>query len=304
MAGGKIRLLWDRTDEAVVTINSAGGSASTAFTVDGSPVTFPYDLSGDTTFSTVKGDIYSVSVKLNDVEIASATDAAQSADLSGTGSQELIFAPSPKDGFSSPAEAGGGGFDYSGEGAPDIDPDVAGVGKTYIDTEHGALYLTILNPTGPAIEWVLVGGEIGGANENQGIILGNGIAVVATPVNGVQAIITDVDGYEDSGNGIMWAGSGEDGGQYFRVRTGAPGSPKEMVQYADGGVDLPGEVYVAGAVHATTALTTKGATAPANGDIQAGQCFMYFDSTNGSSAIKFKGKSANGTVVSGTIALT
>jgi hypothetical protein len=43
---------------------------------------------------------------------------------------------------------------------------------------------------------------------------------------------------------------------------------------------------------------------PADGDIPTGNCFMYFDSTNGAAKINFKGKTANGTVVTGSLNLT
>jgi hypothetical protein len=42
----------------------------------------------------------------------------------------------------------------------------------------------------------------------------------------------------------------------------------------------------------------------ADGDIANGACYMYFDSTNGAAKVKFKGKSANGTVVTGSLNLT
>lgn len=44
--------------------------------------------------------------------------------------------------------------------------------------------------------------------------------------------------------------------------------------------------------------------APADGDIDSNQLFWWFDATNGAAKAKFKGKSANGTVVSGEVALT
>ena len=46
------------------------------------------------------------------------------------------------------------------------------------------------------------------------------------------------------------------------------------------------------------------ATAPADAEIDTGQCLFWFDTTNGAAKIKFKGKSANGTVVNGEVALT
>lgn len=45
-------------------------------------------------------------------------------------------------------------------------------------------------------------------------------------------------------------------------------------------------------------------TAPADADIDPNQLFWYFDSSNGAAKAKFKGKSADGTVVQGELALT
>lgn len=44
-------------------------------------------------------------------------------------------------------------------------------------------------------------------------------------------------------------------------------------------------------------------TAPANGDLVAGQVALWFDKTDGAAKLKLKGKSANGTVVQGEVAL-
>jgi hypothetical protein len=49
---------------------------------------------------------------------------------------------------------------------------------------------------------------------------------------------------------------------------------------------------------------TNAAVAPADGVIDAGEVFLWFDKTNGASKLKIKGKSANGTVVQGEVALT
>lgn len=45
-------------------------------------------------------------------------------------------------------------------------------------------------------------------------------------------------------------------------------------------------------------------TEPADGDIQPGECFEWFDPTNGAAKRKWKGKSLDGTVVAGETALT
>lgn len=62
MAGGKIRLLWDRADAAQVNIYGAGGALSTVFTENGSPVTFPLTLDGDVTLVTTAPDFYLLSI--------------------------------------------------------------------------------------------------------------------------------------------------------------------------------------------------------------------------------------------------
>jgi hypothetical protein len=43
--------------------------------------------------------------------------------------------------------------------------------------------------------------------------------------------------------------------------------------------------------------------APASTDLSAGQCALWFDQTNGASKLMVKAKSANGTVVTGSLAL-
>lgn len=50
-------------------------------------------------------------------------------------------------------------------------------------------------------------------------------------------------------------------------------------------------------------LTTRKTTAPADAELAAGEMAWWFDSTNGAAKAMFKGKSANGTVVSGSVAL-
>jgi hypothetical protein len=51
-------------------------------------------------------------------------------------------------------------------------------------------------------------------------------------------------------------------------------------------------------------LIFAGTTAPADNDLAAGQFALYWDSSNGASKLKIKGKSANGTVVTGSVSLS
>ena len=50
--------------------------------------------------------------------------------------------------------------------------------------------------------------------------------------------------------------------------------------------------------------STRAITAPADGVINASQVFLWFDSTNGAAKLMLKGKSADGTVVTGQVALS
>jgi hypothetical protein len=52
------------------------------------------------------------------------------------------------------------------------------------------------------------------------------------------------------------------------------------------------------------AVITGQNTAPADGDLNASEVALWFDATDGAAKLKIKGKSANGTVVTGEVALT
>jgi hypothetical protein len=45
-------------------------------------------------------------------------------------------------------------------------------------------------------------------------------------------------------------------------------------------------------------------SAPADGDLAPGECALWFDKTDGAGKVMFKGKSANGTVVTGSLSLS
>lgn len=75
--GGSVRILWDASDSAEVTIT--GGVA--AFTVNGSAVTFPYTLSSSTTFETTHSGVYTISVEHHGYEIAGTPDGTREVEL-------------------------------------------------------------------------------------------------------------------------------------------------------------------------------------------------------------------------------
>lgn len=55
---------------------------------------------------------------------------------------------------------------------------------------------------------------------------------------------------------------------------------------------------------AGVAVVITDTTEPADSDIAPNQLFLWFNPTNGASKLMLKGKSANGTVVEGEVALT
>ena len=101
--------------------------------------------------------------------------------------------------------------------------------------------------------------------------------------------------------------------------TEPPAGSDKYVQFNDGGSfggdsDLQWNkttnvLTVTGTVSAST-LTASGSvatsqnSAPADGTISANQLKIWFDSTDGAAKVMFKGKSADGTVVAGEVALT
>ena len=79
--------------------------------------------------------------------------------------------------------------------------------------------------------------------------------------------------------------------------------------------DGTGEIRLAGNVNFTSAATAPAAglsgavkvtavAAPADGDLAAGQAFIWLDATNGAGKLMVKAKTANGTVATGSVTLT
>ena len=56
-------------------------------------------------------------------------------------------------------------------------------------------------------------------------------------------------------------------------------------------------------VTASGVMGTAANAAPADSDLVAGQCALWFDKTDGAAKLMVKGKSADGTVVTGSVAL-
>lgn len=110
------------------------------------------------------------------------------------------------------------------------------------------------------------------------------------------------------------AATGNAAGGAVLIRTTAPGSSGSTPQtplnrvrvttaagvefFASDGSTVGGRVAPDGY------YTTRKTTAPADADLVAGELAWWFDATNGAAKVKFKGKSADGTVVSAELAMS
>lgn len=88
-----ITLLWNESLPATVTINRSSGQAAT-FDISGTPVVFPYTMTGTTTFSTTEKDNFTLSIVVQGREIASKTDTTTTVSITED-KQGVILAPGP-----------------------------------------------------------------------------------------------------------------------------------------------------------------------------------------------------------------
>src|SRR5690348_4833595 len=87
-----VRVIW--TGPGAVSVNiTLNGSAATAFSIGGTPVSFPYTISSPTSFDTSTLRTYSVSVQFQGTEIASSQGAPITFECGGDPGANLIFAP-------------------------------------------------------------------------------------------------------------------------------------------------------------------------------------------------------------------
>lgn len=103
------------------------------------------------------------------------------------------------------------------------------------------------------------------------------------------------------------------GGRTATIGAGAEGDKVLELNSDESTVDGADVVYVSGApdynggefrVTAGGAPVVGQVVAPADANLRAGQVAIWFDATNGAAKVKFKGKTADGTVVTGQVALT
>lgn len=99
------------------------------------------------------------------------------------------------------------------------------------------------------------------------------------------------------GQSQLGGGSTQDPGFPPLTVTGTSGQTAPLMRFINQSAGFVLDVLVGGQV------VLKAHAAPADGDLSAGDCALWFDQTNGAAKLMVKAKSANGTVVTGEVAL-
>ena len=161
--------------------------------------------------------------------------------------------------------------------------------------------------------------------DGSGVVVGDyAIAHAAGTPSQIATAISATDSYyailvwnEDRGDGLLavqateFSFVGDDGGCAFSLIDGqgngismaSTQGPSAAMSLALDGVELmrlkPVRVQIGDVPFVITSHTL-----PADGDLNPGEVASAFDQTNGAAKMLFKGKSANGTVVTGSVNLT
>lgn len=132
--------------------------------------------------------------------------------------------------------------------------------------------------------------------------------------SGVKAEVVDNDGVVDAAVRVLGKNGGT--GQISVSGQTENGESATLNDYgglalftADGrkGIeawDGPGNVLRFGLLPTAGQVVIGVTTVPPDGDLSAGQVALWFDDTDGTAKLRIKGKSANGTVVTGAVNLT
>jgi hypothetical protein len=182
---------------------------------------------------------------------------------------------------------------FTGSGAP-----AAGLGADgdwYFDTANGKLYGPKAGgawPAGTSLIGVGPQGPQGPAGQNgtPGGPAGPAGATGPQGIPGAKGQQGDDGLLTFTGTGAPSAGLGVDGDYYLDTASGALYGPKTSGAWGN-------PIYVTG-------VRTNLNAAPADGSLAAGDLVMWFDKTNGAAKAMFKGKTANGTVVTGSVPLS
>lgn len=120
----------------------------------------------------------------------------------------------------------------SGDGSPAGVVTPSSIGELYVDSTNGALFIAAGLTDA---DWYQVGGNNpGGLLETPGLVVFGGFGS-SEVVGAQQSAVTDVNGSNDSGNGIYWnPNRGADGEQTAKVFTGPGGAFSTVLADAAG----------------------------------------------------------------------
>jgi hypothetical protein len=181
----------------------------------------------------------------------------------------------------------------TGAGSPNGVVTTAAYGDLYRDTSNGALYVYLGDTDAP---WLCLGGDVDPSNiTDNGYPVGvsrSGLADMRLLGGaGKRALVSDAAAQSNTGNGLYWnRNRSADGAQILDVNTGSTGQ-------------FTTRIDVNGHLRPSTLVLTNHA-APADADLAAGDCALWFDQTNGAAKLMIKAKTADGTVVTGAVNLT
>lgn len=161
-----------------------------------------------------------------------------------------------------------------------------------------------LNPTDVK---VFYGVPSGVADRQFGIDITTGDLYFTADGTGVWTLLSTGGGNLTVGATAI--GSGADGSVLLQDG-GVLAEDANLTWDATNGLTVAKPVAVTGAISASTDGVFGGTVfisknvAPADGDLAAGQLALWFDDTNGAGVLNIKAKTADGTVVTGTVTLT
>lgn len=115
-------------------------------------------------------------------------------------------------------QSSGGSQPQTGDGSPAAGMVIpTAIGGLYIDTTNGGLYIAVGLTAG---DWVGVGGYAPNNTPDVPGVMGSSSSTTVLVSSG-GAGLSDVQGFNNSGNGIYWStGEGDDGDQYLTIYVG------------------------------------------------------------------------------------
>ena len=176
------------------------------------------------------------------------------------------------------------------------------------DDDSGGLHITATNSGGnkyasiiPELFTKASGGNLRlilrGLTDKHSFMVGaQGSEVEKISITGAGVVLIGADAHIVDGRLTVGAADSGQIAASFVSKSGAPSVDTVRIMNEFAGIQSR--------FNKSGAFATRVTSAPANADIANSECFFWFDATNGAAKAMFKGKTANGTVVSGSVALS